>query len=249
MGASRFSRLSGSHMPAGMRVTLITFGTQGDVRPMVALAEGLARAGHTPVLVADPEFAPLVAGRGIEFAPLAGDIRATTARADMEALFTRGHNPTELSRMMARLAIEHSESWASQFLAAARDAYASGEEKACGGWGLEQRSRRGTLTGAAERCAGPGEKPCSPHGAHARSGRAPLRGAARGLGMGPLRPGAQHHPICAGPCAGASCAGRVGKSRCSRMARTPPGAVRDASTLKRASTPAAGEHVQRETPA
>jgi sterol 3beta-glucosyltransferase len=103
-----------------MRVTLITFGTQGDVRPMVALAEGLARAGHTPVLVADPEFAPLAEGRGIEFKTLSGDIRATTASADMEALFTRGRNPAELSRMMARLAIEHSESWAAQFLEAAR---------------------------------------------------------------------------------------------------------------------------------
>ena len=35
----------------------------------------------------------------------------------------------------------------------------------------------------------------------------------------------------------------------SSMARTPPGAVRDASPLKPASTPAAGEHVQREAPA
>ncbi|MBZ4417377.1 glycosyltransferase [Myxococcus sp. RHSTA-1-4] len=103
-----------------MRITIITFGTEGDVRPMVALAEGLARAGHTPVLVADPAFAPLTEGRGIEFKPLSGDIRATTASSEMEALFTRGLNPAELSRMMARLAIDHSESWAEQFLAAAR---------------------------------------------------------------------------------------------------------------------------------
>jgi hypothetical protein len=53
---------------------------------MMALAEGLARAGHTPVLVADPEFAPLAQGRGIELKTLSGDIRATTARSDMEGL-------------------------------------------------------------------------------------------------------------------------------------------------------------------
>ncbi|MCP3142302.1 glycosyltransferase [Pyxidicoccus xibeiensis] len=103
-----------------MRITIITFGTQGDVRPMVALAEGLARAGHTPVLVADPEFAPLTVGRGIEFRPLSGDIRSSTASEELKALFTRGSNPAELSRMMARLAVQHSESWAAQFLEAAR---------------------------------------------------------------------------------------------------------------------------------
>lgn len=44
-----------------------------------------------------------------------------------------------------------------------------------------QRSRGGTLTGAAELCARPVERPCGPHWAHARAGRAPLRASTRRL--------------------------------------------------------------------
>ena len=42
---------------------------------------------------------------------------------------------------------------------------------------------------------------------------------------GQLPPGAQHHASCAGPCAEALFARRVARSMCSKIARTPPGAV------------------------
>ncbi|WP_158623775.1 protease inhibitor I9 family protein [Corallococcus llansteffanensis] len=49
---------------------------------------------------------------------------------------------------------------------------------------------------------------------------------------GPLLLLTQHHPFWGGPRAGARLPGSVGSPRCSNRARTPPGAVRDASTRR-----------------
>ena len=59
-----------------MNVTLLTYGTRGDVQPFVALGLGLRRAGHGVRLAAPGVFADFVAGRagrGLEFVPLPGD--------------------------------------------------------------------------------------------------------------------------------------------------------------------------------
>ncbi len=56
-----------------MRITLLTFGSRGDVQPFIALAAGLQQAGHQPLLAAPAHFASLVGEYGIPFAPLPGD--------------------------------------------------------------------------------------------------------------------------------------------------------------------------------
>ncbi|WP_066939616.1 glycosyltransferase [Microtetraspora fusca] len=53
-----------------MRPLLITVGSRGDVQPYLALARGLLAAGHRPLLAAPRRFEALVAGHGVEFAPL-----------------------------------------------------------------------------------------------------------------------------------------------------------------------------------
>jgi sterol 3beta-glucosyltransferase len=58
-----------------VRVTLLTYGTRGDVQPFVALGAGLQRAGCSVRLAAPQVFAPLVAPYPIEFVPLPGDPR------------------------------------------------------------------------------------------------------------------------------------------------------------------------------
>lgn len=58
-----------------MRVTLVSYGTTGDIRPLVALALGLRAAGHEAVLVGDRGGAELAASHGLEFHPLASDLR------------------------------------------------------------------------------------------------------------------------------------------------------------------------------
>ena len=66
-----------------MRVFLLGVGSQGDVRPLVALAERLRRDGHEAVLAAPPLFKPLAIAAGVPFAPLDLDmIRVGEAMAN-----------------------------------------------------------------------------------------------------------------------------------------------------------------------
>jgi sterol 3beta-glucosyltransferase len=56
-----------------MKITLLTYGSRGDVQPFLALAVGLQKAGHTVTLAGPHRFADFVAQYDIPFAPLAGD--------------------------------------------------------------------------------------------------------------------------------------------------------------------------------
>jgi sterol 3beta-glucosyltransferase len=51
-----------------VKVLIMTLGTRGDVQPFVALARGLAAAGHDAVLAAPHRFAEFVTSRGVRFA-------------------------------------------------------------------------------------------------------------------------------------------------------------------------------------
>lgn len=53
-----------------MKVLINAFGTEGDVRPFVALARGLIAAGHQAALCTPSGFAELVTGPGIEQLPM-----------------------------------------------------------------------------------------------------------------------------------------------------------------------------------
>ncbi|MCJ7739315.1 MAG: glycosyltransferase, partial [Anaerolineae bacterium] len=56
-----------------MDITLLAYGSRGDVEPFVALGQGLLKAGYRVRLVAPEVFASLVLGSGIEFVGLPGD--------------------------------------------------------------------------------------------------------------------------------------------------------------------------------
>lgn len=56
-----------------MRIVFSTFGTFGDVNPLIALALELKRRGHTPVLTAPAMFREKVEPLGIDFAPVRPD--------------------------------------------------------------------------------------------------------------------------------------------------------------------------------
>jgi len=56
-----------------MHITLLAYGSRGDVEPFVALGKGLLRAGHRVRLAAPEAFAALVRSCDIEFAGLPGD--------------------------------------------------------------------------------------------------------------------------------------------------------------------------------
>lgn len=56
------------------KITLLSFGTRGDVQPLIALARELAAAGHEPVLAADARFEAWIRGHGVGFARLRFDL-------------------------------------------------------------------------------------------------------------------------------------------------------------------------------
>ena len=59
-----------------MDVTLLTYGSRGDVQPYVALARALRHIGHDVRLVAPPNFADLVHSYTIPFFPVGVDLQA-----------------------------------------------------------------------------------------------------------------------------------------------------------------------------
>jgi rhamnosyltransferase subunit B len=84
-----------------MRIVLTSFGTLGDIHPLIALAFELQRRGHHPVLAVPELFRPKIASLGFEFAPVGPildpednqlvamlmDIRKGTERTLREILF------------------------------------------------------------------------------------------------------------------------------------------------------------------
>ena len=56
-----------------MHITILGYGSRGDVQPYIALGVRLQQAGHTVRLAAPEPFETFVTNHGLEFAPLAGD--------------------------------------------------------------------------------------------------------------------------------------------------------------------------------
>ena len=62
-----------------MRVALVAYGSQGDVRPLVALGEALERAGHAVVVAGEGSGEAFVTDHGLEFAALSGSVAEVLA--------------------------------------------------------------------------------------------------------------------------------------------------------------------------
>lgn len=56
-----------------MKITILTFGSRGDVQPFLPLSLGFISRGHHVILAAPARFKSLVEEHGITFFPLAGD--------------------------------------------------------------------------------------------------------------------------------------------------------------------------------
>ena len=57
-----------------MHITILAFGSRGDVQPYVAPGLGLERTGHKVRLVALSQFETLVEGRGLDYFSLGVDL-------------------------------------------------------------------------------------------------------------------------------------------------------------------------------
>lgn len=69
-----------------MRVTLASYGSTGDILPLIALAVRLRAAGHQVVTVGDQAGSDVAARHGLEFHPLEGSFQETTEPGQPSAL-------------------------------------------------------------------------------------------------------------------------------------------------------------------
>jgi sterol 3beta-glucosyltransferase len=104
-----------------MRIVALTFGTEGDTRPMLALCRGLVDAGHDVVLLAERAAQPYAATIGVPFVPLAGDMAAELQSASAGFL-RRGGAIRYVSRALADIARGNTAAWMRSTLACAQHA-------------------------------------------------------------------------------------------------------------------------------
>ncbi len=100
-----------------MNITILTYGSRGDVQPFLPLSLGLMARGHSVKLAAPQRFKNLVEGHGITFVPLAGDPEDLSRRMN-----NVGFNPFKQMREMMDHAIAIGADVARQTDEACRDA-------------------------------------------------------------------------------------------------------------------------------
>ena len=84
-----------------MNITILTYGSRGDVQPFLPLSLGLMARGHYVKLAAPSLFKDLVEGYGIQFVPLAGEPEDLSRR-----LNDAGYNFVKMVGEMMNHAIE-----------------------------------------------------------------------------------------------------------------------------------------------
>lgn len=92
-----------------MKLVLLTYGTEGDTRPLAALGHALRAAGHEAVLLGDARTLGTAQALGVPAVPLSGDIRE---------LFER-QTPRDTAKALVALTNRHVAAWMRETLAAA----------------------------------------------------------------------------------------------------------------------------------
>jgi sterol 3beta-glucosyltransferase len=100
-----------------MKITILTYGSRGDVQPFLALALGLQKAGHIVKLAAPHRFADFVNKHKVPFVPLAGDPEIISQR-----LNDAGANPIRMIRAMSDYLFSIADQVARKAFAACEDA-------------------------------------------------------------------------------------------------------------------------------
>jgi len=84
-----------------MNITILTYGSRGDVQPFLPLSLGLMANGHSVKLAAPARFKQLIEEHGIQFVPLPGEPEDLSRR-----LNDAGYNFVKMVREMMEHAIE-----------------------------------------------------------------------------------------------------------------------------------------------
>lgn len=91
-----------------MKFIVLTYGTDGDTRPLAALSRALMDAGHEAHLLADGATLGTAVALGVPATPIAGDIRK--ALQPGSGLFEK-NSVNHTARELARIANENAEHW------------------------------------------------------------------------------------------------------------------------------------------
>ncbi len=90
-----------------MQVSIIAFGTRGDVQPLLALGRALRQRGHLVRLIASRHFAGWIEGHGLEAVPASVDIQQVMKSEGGVEWAEKGTNPLQQTRLMRRLFARH----------------------------------------------------------------------------------------------------------------------------------------------
>jgi sterol 3beta-glucosyltransferase len=95
-----------------MKFLAVTYGTEGDTRPMAALCHALRAAGHDVQLLADRSTLHSAHKLGVPAAALSGDIQAALqSETGLAKLVRGGSRFNDTAKALAQLATENSEAW------------------------------------------------------------------------------------------------------------------------------------------
>lgn len=102
-----------------MKFLVLTYGTDGDTRPLAALSRALMDAGHEAHLLADASSLGTATALGVPVTALAGNIRATLGHNGAGGVFER-NSANDTAKALTRLSNENAESWLRTTVAAGK---------------------------------------------------------------------------------------------------------------------------------
>ncbi|AKM31578.1 glycosyl transferase [Pandoraea faecigallinarum] len=105
-----------------MKFVIATYGTEGDTRPLAALARALIDAGHDATLLADGSTLGAARALGVPSAALAGDIRGIMNPAQGIGSAVSGRRRfSSMAGALAHIANTHAQAWLRDIVEAGRD--------------------------------------------------------------------------------------------------------------------------------
>jgi sterol 3beta-glucosyltransferase len=104
-----------------MKIAVVTYGTEGDTRPLAALCHALDNAGHASVLLADASTLGTAQRLGVRSHALAGDIRGALGSGGAIAnVVAQSDRPGAAAKALADIANVQAAAWLRQTVEAAR---------------------------------------------------------------------------------------------------------------------------------
>lgn len=97
-----------------MKIVVVTYGTEGDARPLAALCRALDEAGHASLLLADASTLGSARRLGVHCQALAGDIQGALAH-----VIAQGDRPAAAMKALTAIANTNALVWLRQTVAAA----------------------------------------------------------------------------------------------------------------------------------